>query len=293
MKKAIEVSRLAIHWEKAPSCLRMKVKDADLLRADDGPDGLNAGAVVRLLVLPVLNKLPRQDVLLAGLHIRIYYRNNVYMLFRSRYGISQKSDLNSEAWHASYSQKSVKKTLWLLLQCSFREEKSKKTLKKQKNSADNTIYGILLLKSKCILKPGSGYGFRIRIRPSISVPDCGMRPAMASGCRTGPPSFIGWRTGTTTLRHSRLHSPISDSELGLWMRATPCLLELEAGDEVVVCAVCLVLAAGAWGVGDGRGKARRVSHQALPQLVPPNVRRTWTPENILCHVEAIKEDYLR
>jgi hypothetical protein len=63
----------AINWEKTPPCLRMEVKDADLLWADDGPDGLNAGPVVRLLVLAVLNKLPRQDVLLAGFHIRIYY----------------------------------------------------------------------------------------------------------------------------------------------------------------------------------------------------------------------------
>ncbi len=67
----------------------MEIKDADLLRADDGPDGLNAGAVVRLLVLPVLNKLPRQDVLLPGFHIRIYYRNRIpvpYIMYRSASG---------------------------------------------------------------------------------------------------------------------------------------------------------------------------------------------------------------
>jgi hypothetical protein len=29
------------------------------------------------------------------------------------------------------------------------------------------------------------------------VPDWKMTPAMAAGCRTGPPSYIGWRAGTT------------------------------------------------------------------------------------------------
>jgi hypothetical protein len=42
----------------------MEVEDADLLRVDNGPYGLEAGAVVGLLVFPVLHELARQDVLL-------------------------------------------------------------------------------------------------------------------------------------------------------------------------------------------------------------------------------------
>jgi hypothetical protein len=25
------------------------------------------------------------------------------------------------------------------------------------------------------------------------VPGCGMKPAIASGCRTGPPAYVAWR----------------------------------------------------------------------------------------------------
>ena len=41
----------------------MKVEDADSLQGHDGPDGFQARPVVGLLVLPVLNKLPGQNVL--------------------------------------------------------------------------------------------------------------------------------------------------------------------------------------------------------------------------------------
>ena len=37
----------------------MKVEDADSLQGHDGPDGFQARPVVGLLVLAVLNKLPR------------------------------------------------------------------------------------------------------------------------------------------------------------------------------------------------------------------------------------------
>ncbi len=43
-----------------------------------------------------------------------------------------------------------------------------------------------------------------------------MKPAMASGCRTGPPSYLGWQTVTTTLRW--FNPPVRDSELGLWIQ---------------------------------------------------------------------------
>ena len=43
--------------------LWMEVEDTDLLQGDDGPDGLEAGAVVRLLVLAVLNKSASQNIL--------------------------------------------------------------------------------------------------------------------------------------------------------------------------------------------------------------------------------------
>ncbi len=42
-----------------------------------------------------------------------------------------------------------------------------------------------------------------------------MKSAMASGCRTGTPSYKSWCAGTTTRRHSRLHPPVRDQELGL------------------------------------------------------------------------------
>ncbi len=38
------------------------------------------------------------------------------------------------------------------------------------------------------------------------VPDWGMKPATASGCRTSPPSYIAWLASTTKRRHGRLHS---------------------------------------------------------------------------------------
>ena len=54
---------LLTHLEYAQR-LRVEVEDADALLRDDGADGLEGGAVVRLLVLPVLHKLAREDVLL-------------------------------------------------------------------------------------------------------------------------------------------------------------------------------------------------------------------------------------
>ena len=42
----------------------MEVEDANAFLRDDGADGLEGGAVVRLLVLAVLHELARQDVLL-------------------------------------------------------------------------------------------------------------------------------------------------------------------------------------------------------------------------------------
>jgi hypothetical protein len=37
------------------------------------------------------------------------------------------------------------------------------------------------------------------------VPDSGVKPAMASGCRTGPPSYIGWWAVRQPTLNSRLH----------------------------------------------------------------------------------------
>ncbi len=34
------------------------------------------------------------------------------------------------------------------------------------------------------------------------VPDWGMKPAVASGCRTGSPAYVAWRAGTTVRRHA-------------------------------------------------------------------------------------------
>ena len=42
----------------------MEVEDANAFLRDDGADGLEGGAVVRLLVLAVLHEPARQDVLL-------------------------------------------------------------------------------------------------------------------------------------------------------------------------------------------------------------------------------------
>ncbi len=39
---------------------------------------------------------------------------------------------------------------------------------------------------------------------------------MAYGCFIGPPAYVAWRTGTTTLCHGRLYLPVSDHEFGLW-----------------------------------------------------------------------------
>jgi hypothetical protein len=45
----------------------MKIEDADLLQGDYRPDGLEAGTVVGLLVLAVLNKSTRQNILKTNL----------------------------------------------------------------------------------------------------------------------------------------------------------------------------------------------------------------------------------
>ena len=42
----------------------MEVEDTDLLAPHHVGDGLQAGPVIGLLILPMLNKLPGQDVLL-------------------------------------------------------------------------------------------------------------------------------------------------------------------------------------------------------------------------------------
>ena len=42
----------------------VEVEDADLLLVDDGPDGLQRGPVVRLLVLAVLNEPTRENITL-------------------------------------------------------------------------------------------------------------------------------------------------------------------------------------------------------------------------------------
>ncbi len=55
----------------------------------------------------------------------------------------------------------------------------------------------------------------------------GMKPAMASGCRTGPPSYIGWRAGSTTRRHSRLHPPnqgLRNGPLASWLAFHACIV---------------------------------------------------------------------
>ncbi len=39
-----------------------------------------------------------------------------------------------------------------------------------------------------------------------------MKPAMASGCRTGPPAYVAWLAGTKTQSHSRLHPPWSETK---------------------------------------------------------------------------------
>jgi hypothetical protein len=42
------------------------------------------------------------------------------------------------------------------------------------------------------------------------VPDWGMKLVVASGCRNGLPSYIGWQAGTTIRRHGRLHTAVRD-----------------------------------------------------------------------------------
>ncbi len=43
-----------------------------------------------------------------------------------------------------------------------------------------------------------------------------MELVLALGCRTGSPSYMGWRVGTTTRRQNQLYPPGRDYELGLW-----------------------------------------------------------------------------
>ncbi len=39
------------------------------------------------------------------------------------------------------------------------------------------------------------------------IPDRGLKSTMALGCRNGPPAYVAWRAGTTSLCHCRLYPP--------------------------------------------------------------------------------------
>jgi hypothetical protein len=62
---------------------------------------------------------------------------------------------------------------------------------------------MFLLESRCeaknVRKIARTDQFRQELRQEAKflVPDWGMKLAMASGRRTGPQSYIGWRAGTT------------------------------------------------------------------------------------------------
>ncbi len=51
-------------------------------------------------------------------------------------------------------------------------------------------------------------GFSSKLWPNSQSLNQGIKSTLALGCRTGPPSFIGWRAGMTTLCHSRLYPPV-------------------------------------------------------------------------------------
>jgi hypothetical protein len=46
------------------------------------------------------------------------------------------------------------------------------------------------------------------------VPDWGMNPAMASGCRTGLTSHMSWRLIPISRRHRRFHPPCQGLRIG-------------------------------------------------------------------------------
>jgi hypothetical protein len=46
--------------------------------------------------------------------------------------------------------------------------------------------------------------------------DWGEKLTLVQDCRTGPPGYIVWRAGTTTLCWSQLYPPVRDYEFGYW-----------------------------------------------------------------------------
>ncbi len=60
----------------------------------------------------------------------------------------------------------------------------------------------------------TGRAAQLRATPAtvavFLVPDWEIEWAVASDSRLCPPSCTGWRTGTTTRRHSRLHPPVRE-----------------------------------------------------------------------------------
>ncbi len=59
------------------------------------------------------------------------------------------------------------------------------------------------------------WSFIIRLAKFL-VSDWVIQPALAWGCRTGPPAYVAWwRASKTTLCQSRLYHPVTDYEFGL------------------------------------------------------------------------------
>ncbi len=67
---------------------------------------------------------------------------------------------------------------------------------------------------------------------------------MAKGWRTGPPGYIGWRAGTTTLCQSRLYPPVRDYEFAIWQQ----IPAEKGGEGEKVCGVSRVCTCGDDGI---------------------------------------------
>ncbi len=60
----------------------------------------------------------------------------------------------------------------------------------------------------------------------LTLPDWGMKSAMALGCRAGLTSYIGLRAGTTICRHSRFHPLQSETKNRASVQCAP--LQIDA-----------------------------------------------------------------
>ncbi len=70
-----------------------------------------------------------------------------------------------------------------------------------------TVESTVMFQHEAPMEPWRQLFLRRDPEAQFLVPDWGMKPTLASGCRSRPPAYLAWRAGSKTRRLSRLHPP--------------------------------------------------------------------------------------